>query len=145
MNSFDRLLQIYPEAYTDEERAQTFLWYHLRRHPRQKTVHVKTIQDYFRKADRKVPSLGFIRSALDEAKLYPPGSTSDTFGFSPEYRSWHDDRFGSCFDESSFAERFQRWSDTWRTEHPWDYWLSVIGSVASIIGIPLAIILWLAS
>src|SRR5438874_3534454 len=80
MNSFDCLLKIYPEAYTEEERAQTFLWYYLRRHPYRKTAHVKTIQKYFRRADRRVPSVDLIRRALlSYPKPFPPGSAPDTF------------------------------------------------------------------
>jgi hypothetical protein len=134
MSSFERLIKIYPEAYTDEERAQTFLWYHLRRYPRKRASHIRTIQQYFRKADRKVPSADFIRQALDDPKRFPPGSKPDTFGFDFAGR-WHDDNFGSCFDDPGFAERFAKMSEWLRTEHPFGYWLGVAGSVASIIGI----------
>jgi hypothetical protein len=141
MSSFDRLLEIYPAAYTDEERAQTFLWYHLRRYPREKTAHINKFQEYFRKADRKVPSADFIRRALNDPKRFPPGSKPDTFGF--DFRGgWHDDNFGSCFDSQSFAERAKKLSDSLRAEHPWGYWLGVAGSIASIIGIPLSLVLW---
>lgn len=138
MNSFDRLLKIYPEAFKDEERAQTFLWYHLRRDPGEKVVHINEIRNYFKKAERKVPSLDMLRSAFANVKRFPPGKKPDTFGFAPEYRQWHDDNFGSCFEEQDFSERFVRSVEKLREEQPWIYWLSIFGSIASILSL-----LWL--
>jgi hypothetical protein len=135
MNSFERLLKIYPEAYTDEERAQTFLWYHLRRHPGGKVAHINKIQNYFKKAERKVPSLEMLRSAFANDKRFPPGKKPDTFGVAPEYRQWHEDKFGSCFEEQNFSERFVRSMEKLHKERPWIYWLSIFGSIASILGV----------
>jgi hypothetical protein len=135
MNSFDRLLIKYPEAYTDEERAQTFLWYHLSKYPRMKAVHINKIQNYFKKADRRIPSLDLIRNAFSDKKRFPPGNKPDTFGFAPEYRSWHDHKFGSCFEGQPFSERFARSMELLHQEKPWLYWLTVFGSIASILGL----------
>ena len=140
MNSFNRLLEIYPEAYTEEERIQTFLWYHLRRYSRKNTVHIKTIQNYFRKADRKISSRNLIQQALNDPKRFPAGTKPDTYGMACD-QNWHNENFGSCFDQQNFRERFLRQSEMLRAEHPWGYWLGIIGSIASIIGIPLAIVL----
>ena len=102
MSSFDRLNKIYSHAYTDEERAATYLWYHLRRYQNTKTAHVKTIQRYFSRADRKVPSEAFIRSALNDPRQFPPGTIPDTFGFNFQ-SGWHDKNFGSCFEDAQMS------------------------------------------
>ena len=135
MGSFDRLLEIYPEAYHEEERAQTFLWYHLRRYPSRKVAHIKDIQSYFKKAGRQAPSPELIRKAFSDTKRFPKGIEPDTFGFASEFRSWHDDKFGSCFESRSFYEWFAQSMDQLREKRPWVYWLFLLGAIASILGL----------
>lgn len=147
MNSFDKLLEIYPTAHKDEERAQTFLWYHLRKFPSKKTADLKTIQRYFKKADRQVPSIEQLRKAFTEdpvdTKRFPKGSAPDTFGLAHEYRDWYDQNFGKCFENPGVIERAQVSVSYAIAKHPLLSWLGVAGSIASIIGIPLAIILYM--
>lgn len=146
MDSFDKLLEIYPSGYTDDERAQTFLWYHLRKFPKKNTAHLKTIQRYFKKADRRVPSVDELRKAFKGDPVYermcPEGSATDTFGFAHEYRDWHDRNFGSCFKNTGVLENAEVLVSEARSEHPFWFWLGIMGSVASIVGIPLAIYLY---
>ena len=143
LNSFDKLLEIYPSAYTDEERAQTFLWYHLRKFSKKKTAHLKTIQRYFKKADRRIPTIEELRRAFtsDPAykKMFPAGSSPDTFGYAEEYREWHDQNFGKCFQDTGILEKAEVSVSVTRAEHPLWFWLGVLGSIASIIGVALAI------
>lgn len=107
-------------------------------------MHLKTIQRYFRKADRQVPSIEELRSAFtgDAAyqKMFPPGAKADTFGFAPDFRQWHDERFGSCFDKPDLVERADVAMAETRTEHQFWFWFGAVGSLASIIGM-LAIFL----
>jgi len=146
LDSFDKLLEIYPSAYTDDERAQTFLWYRLRKFPKKKTAHLKTIQHYFKKADRRVPGIEELRKAFTGdpvyKKMFPVGSAPDTFGFAHEYREWHDKNFGKCFENTGIIEKAEVSVSETRSEHPFWFWLGVVGSIASIIGVPLAIYLY---
>jgi len=149
LDSFDRLLEIYHSAYTNAERAQTYLWYHLKKYPKKKTARLKTIQRYFRKADRRVPSIVELRKAFTAEqgceKRFPPGSSPDTFGFAPEYREWHDRNFGKCFENTGLFEKAEVSISETKSEHPFWFWLGISGSIASIVGIPLAIVLWAAT
>jgi hypothetical protein len=100
VNSFEKLLEIYPHSYTKAEHAQTFLWYHLRKHPNQRTAHLKEVQKYFRKADKPVPSIKALRQAFTgtHSQNFPAGTEPDTFGITPSFIEWWDRNFGSCFE-----------------------------------------------
>jgi len=115
------LLETYPSGYTDAERAQTFLWYYLRRFEK-KAVHFKTIQRYFCKADRRVSSIEELRGAfkIDPVyeKMFPSGSSPDTFGFAHEYRDWHHQRFGKCVENTAVVEKSEVSILETKLEHP---------------------------
>ena len=109
-------------------------------------MHLKTVQRYFRKADRKVPGIEELRDAFTRDKayavLFSPGSLPDTFGILPGNREWYERNFGVCFENPGILEKAEASILETKSEHPFWFWLSVIGSMASIVGIPLAIVLW---
>lgn len=140
MDSFDRLLKIYSSRFTVAEHAQTFLWYHLRKYPEKKTASLKEIQKYFRRADREVPSIDAIREAfttMDYPRYYPPGSKPDTFGMATNHGQWWDGKFSSCFEEEDVVESTGPKWRIFRQSHPFWFGLSMLGSLASIIGLIL--------
>ena len=144
LDSFWQLLEIYPATYSEAEHAQTFLWYHLRANPEKRTAHLKEIQKYFRRADKEVPSIETLRAAFTgtQESLYPIGTKTDTYGITPSYMSWWDDNFGSCFNENEEFANPSKKIEVFRRDHPFWFWLAAAGSLASILAIPLAIVLW---
>ena len=144
MDSFRKLLEIYPATFTEAEHAQTFLWYHLRANPGARTANLKEIQKYFRRADKVVPSIDSLRTAFTgkESRYYPQGTKKDNFGIDPRHMSWWNGNFGSCFDEVEVLPGPDRKIKLFRKDHPLWFWLAAVGSLASIVGIPLAILLW---
>lgn len=105
MSSFDRLLEIGFQGRTQEEIAQVFLWYHLRRHPTKKTAGIKRIQKYFKKADKPTPSDRLIRNAFFNNNTILPGSRDDTYSLEPNIKPWFDENYGSCFEPQSLKEK----------------------------------------
>ena len=126
------------------EHAQTFLWYHLRANPEKRTAHLKEIQKYFRRADKEIPSIETLRAAFTgkESIYYPRGKKIDTYGIETSYMSWWDSNFGSCFEEGEVFDSAGKKLTIFRQGHPFWFWLAVGGSLASIFGIPLALVLW---
>jgi hypothetical protein len=137
-------LEIYPATYTEEEHAQTFLWYHLRANPAARTASLKEIQKYFRRADKIVPPIDDLRKAFTgrDSRYYPQGSKRDTFGIDPRHMNWWDGRFGSCFGGVEVESTPSGKIELFKKDHPIWFWLATIGSVASILGFAVSILSW---
>ena len=105
MGSFERLIDIGFQWLTQEEIAQIFLWYHLRKYPTKRTASIKRIQRYFEKADIQTPSDNLIRNNFFINKSIRSGSRNDTYSLEPYIVPWFDKRYGSCFEPQTFREK----------------------------------------
>jgi hypothetical protein len=107
MNSFDRLVEIGFQGLTQDEIAQIFLWYYLRRYPTKKTASIKRIKKYFKKANMQIPSDSLIRNKFFVNRAILSGFRNDTYSIAPHIMPRFDERYGSCFEPQTLREKLR--------------------------------------
>jgi len=133
MDCFDKFNKEISPGYTEEERAFFYLYYHLRKYPKEKTASIKRIRKYFRQAGRRPPDEKRLRKAFNQDRRFFPGAKPDTFGLHEGHRRWFDGKFGSCFDSVCLAQGVGAKVRLFQCSHPLRFCVPVVVAVVLIV------------